>query len=258
MSAVCPECATPVAMSVRGDLLREADPDWLRKLHLGCTLADWGIWILWLSYVFSHVFAHLTTLLLTMPATLAAAVGTWTLASPDPSGMGEDRYGASRLWARGLGIVQFAAVLFAGLSATAPPLIHLSSEGLRILTTTGWGAATIWYLAGLGERAAQPKDRAVRRSNLFFFFLVSLISLVTWAFQNLGHGWGNPFAAITGFPLSWLNVMIVYGAISGFRKVLKAEVAAALGRNPSAWRKAGTTLRWTSQFFRRENGDDKK
>jgi hypothetical protein len=39
----CPECGTPVSWSLRGDLLRHADPEWLDRLRLGTVLKLWNI-----------------------------------------------------------------------------------------------------------------------------------------------------------------------------------------------------------------------
>lgn len=39
----CPECAKPVAGSLRGDVLKHADPDWLAKVRFGCGLKLWNI-----------------------------------------------------------------------------------------------------------------------------------------------------------------------------------------------------------------------
>src|SRR5688500_6889706 len=39
----CPECGTPVGVSVHGDLLRFSDPRWLQRLAQGATLLFWGI-----------------------------------------------------------------------------------------------------------------------------------------------------------------------------------------------------------------------
>lgn len=39
----CPECGSPVARSIHGDLLRYADGDWLAKLLLGIRLMLWSI-----------------------------------------------------------------------------------------------------------------------------------------------------------------------------------------------------------------------
>ncbi|MCH8251137.1 MAG: hypothetical protein IID36_01655 [Planctomycetes bacterium] len=39
----CPECATPVAQSLRGDLLEHADREWLERLRFGTTLLLWHI-----------------------------------------------------------------------------------------------------------------------------------------------------------------------------------------------------------------------
>lgn len=35
---LCPECGTPIERSRRGDLLNDADPDWLKKLRLGVSV----------------------------------------------------------------------------------------------------------------------------------------------------------------------------------------------------------------------------
>lgn len=39
----CPECSKPVAGSLRGDVLKHADPDWLAKVRFGCGLKLWNI-----------------------------------------------------------------------------------------------------------------------------------------------------------------------------------------------------------------------
>lgn len=40
---MCPECGHAIDEALRGDLLRFANPDWLRKLRLGIALQLWGI-----------------------------------------------------------------------------------------------------------------------------------------------------------------------------------------------------------------------
>jgi len=42
-NAKCPECGTPVADSLRGNLLRDADPEWVERLSLGAGLKLWNI-----------------------------------------------------------------------------------------------------------------------------------------------------------------------------------------------------------------------
>ena len=43
---LCPECGTPIARSIHGNLLRFADPAWLKKLKLGTNLKLWNIVIM--------------------------------------------------------------------------------------------------------------------------------------------------------------------------------------------------------------------
>jgi hypothetical protein len=40
-SGRCPECATPIADSMRGDLLRFSNPEWLRKVRWGSRILYW-------------------------------------------------------------------------------------------------------------------------------------------------------------------------------------------------------------------------
>jgi hypothetical protein len=253
---VCPECATPVAASLRSELLRDADPDWLWHMHSGCKLLYWGIWGAWLSYIFFRAISLGLIRTFALPASSAvAAVGTWMLTSPDPSGIGEDRYGRPRAWARGLGIVQFAATLVASLSATAAPGVHFLLEGLQMLALTAWGAIMLWYLDRLGKRTSQSKIGRGFRIDILLFMGLSVVSLAAWMLQTQGLGLKNPLSFALGFPFSWLNILLIYGAVGAFDKALKAEVAAARGRTLSAWRTAGTFLYWIKQIFRRTNGN---
>lgn len=40
---LCPECGIPIERSLRGDLLKYADPEWLEKLRFGVSLKLWNI-----------------------------------------------------------------------------------------------------------------------------------------------------------------------------------------------------------------------
>src|SRR5689334_9163356 len=39
----CPECGTPVGLSIRGNLLCYSDPEWVEKLLRGVDLILWGL-----------------------------------------------------------------------------------------------------------------------------------------------------------------------------------------------------------------------
>jgi hypothetical protein len=77
---LCPECATPIGRSLRGDLLRFADPDWLARLRFGASLKLWNIVVSFLlgfagsilvgTIRLPHVVAHATIW-------VGAALGLW-------------------------------------------------------------------------------------------------------------------------------------------------------------------------------------
>jgi hypothetical protein len=125
MKGLCPECGTPVEFSLRGELLRGADPEWVGRLRLGCGLAMWGaiglylLRIIW-RVAFWRVGLHVE--LLRLAATAVLALGTWFLTAPDPSGIGEDRYGHFRVWTRA---AQFATMLIV-IWLSVPPGWELS------------------------------------------------------------------------------------------------------------------------------------
>lgn len=53
----CPECATPIAQSIRGNLLKHSDPQWLERLRFGTSLKLWNILVLILINVGSGFLA---------------------------------------------------------------------------------------------------------------------------------------------------------------------------------------------------------
>lgn len=190
-------------------------------------------------------------LFFTIPSAAAAALGTWMLTTADPSGIGEDKYGNLRLWARGLGIVQFAATLIQGLAAFADPGMNYLVQGFQMIGLTVWGGAMLWYLDRLRKRA-QSKMSSGFRFEIFLFLGLSVFYIAMWSTRILGSrvNFPFPFFLLTRFPFSWLNVLIVYSAISQFNKVLKDEVSASRSRLPSTWRTAGASLYSLKQLFR--------
>jgi hypothetical protein len=256
-NGLCPECATPIASSLRGDLLREADPNWLRQMHTGCKLEYGAIWAAWISYVFLLPLPF--SLYRTFAAPAAAAVmalGTWMLASPDPSGIGEDRYGPLRIWARGLGIVQLAATLILAFSASAPPSVYSLLQGSDRLARMAWGTFLLSYLDRLGRRTARSKIGLSFRIYMFLFIGVSAVSLATWA-HDLRAGFKNPNVWAIRYTFSWFNIFFLYGAVGAFANALKSEVTAAAPPSaPTLWRMAGSFLYSARQLFRRKNGDN--
>ena len=113
VDGVCPECGTPVALSVRGDLLRFADPNWVERLTGGLlliilsALLQIGLIVVVMVWVVMAVVSvrgtRLSPLwpLLGVAIFAVAALGIFLSTAPDPSGLGEDQYGRARrlVWA---------------------------------------------------------------------------------------------------------------------------------------------------------------
>ncbi len=51
----CPECATPIARSLHGNLLRYADPSWLEQLRKGTSVKLWNIGLMIVTRVITGV-----------------------------------------------------------------------------------------------------------------------------------------------------------------------------------------------------------
>ena len=190
---VCPECATPVVASLRSELLREADPNWLRRMRSGCELAYAGIWAAWIWFIFFQGFHAGLFVTFAIPgAAAAAALGTWMLTIPDPSGIGEDRYGRLRVWARALGIAQFAAVLVSSLSRSAHLSVYPLCEGSEMFARFAWGATLLWYLDRLGRRTWRSKISTGYRIQAFLFVGMSAVSMAAWIALCIGTGPRSP------------------------------------------------------------------
>jgi hypothetical protein len=95
----CPECATPVWASMRGDDLIYADPSWVARLATGARLLAIG----WLTAPLSLIvatFSYDLSFVLAGSSVPLMGGGLWLLTQPDPSGGGELYYGRRRNRAR--------------------------------------------------------------------------------------------------------------------------------------------------------------
>jgi hypothetical protein len=78
-TGLCPECGTAIAHSIIGNLLKQADPDWLERLRLGASLKLWNIALGILVGVAAGVIvvAGLPQPLLTIIGIAGGALGLW-------------------------------------------------------------------------------------------------------------------------------------------------------------------------------------
>ncbi|MDB5356295.1 MAG: hypothetical protein JWN24_2748 [Phycisphaerales bacterium] len=172
----CPECGTPVGLSLLGDLLRYSDPRWLETLHRGAMLMIYGAiasiaagLIVGCSGAMRTGFPGASFIIRLLPLvgyglTLA---GTWLITAPDPSGVGEDAYGTSRKLIRvtlSIGILnEFIDLVSSAeiLSPSARLLLQLVA-GAAALTGLVGQLAELNYLRKLARRIpdASIADRA--------------------------------------------------------------------------------------------------
>jgi hypothetical protein len=94
----CPECGTPVGLSIKGDLLRYSVPSWLRTLRRGvvCIIAGTVVGVGAFVVVGMLRYRGWPESLVWMASWVITYLGSWLLTMPDPGGLGEDQYGTSR------------------------------------------------------------------------------------------------------------------------------------------------------------------
>jgi hypothetical protein len=182
----CPECGAPVGVAVHGELLRYGEPAWLRGLSKGATLAFVGVFAAIFASVAGGFVASFTTPLIAPVAAFAGGLvyvwGAWLLTAPDPSGLGEDKYGRSRQIIRvALLVGALDSIIDAILVAAAPrPDLRLTLQivsGVVNLVNLVGQFATFWYLRRLVLRIPDPGLAGLARV-VFWGYGLSLAAIV--------------------------------------------------------------------------------
>lgn len=248
----CPECGTPNAVSIHGDLLQYSHPSWLREVADGLGLILWGILAsivvnLGAGFVFGDepVIAGVFGLL----ASIVGVVGTWKMTAPDPSGIGE----VPGLTARK--IVRIAVVC--GLLATAVQIASqagsLPAIALGVLTfvfaVVGIAGefAKLHYIgllaARLPDSALEGRARFLKWALAVTYVAAAAIAMILAIGLALSSG---PRGAVGGvmaigcmaLPLgiglivfSVMSIMLTYR----MKKAVEAQVPLSL----DLWRNAG-------------------
>lgn len=171
----CPECNTPVEMSAQSDALRYADPVWLGRLAIGAAIlmAERILTLIWTPMwlvLYRSVRAFMPIDLFTIVLHALSLAGWWLLATPDPSGLGEDKYGRSRSFARVASLVAAGVACLGQVrrASALPPFADVATTVgiylLGIIPVIG-EAARYRYLAALSGRI--PRDALVRSAKSF-------------------------------------------------------------------------------------------
>jgi hypothetical protein len=183
----CPECGTPVAVSIYGNLLRFSDPAWLQKLRKGALYIVAGVLVGIGAVIVGMIFGALATLqlpsrqvliqFLALGGNVLVVLGTWFLTEPDPSGIGEDEYGTARKVIRItllLGIMNTFLGFVSSFSVFAPTahqLIMVISGLFSIANIVGL-IAQLQYCAKLAARI--PDQALTNRANFLKIALSSV------------------------------------------------------------------------------------
>lgn len=190
-SGRCPECGAVVGMSLRSDLLQFSQPEWVGSLRFGVKLILWSMLVTFVGSILAVILAlafHIHSsqpafFIVILPGGIIGFVGSWQLTTPDPSGLGEDRYGTSRKLIRlglSVGMSNYALTLI-GMSITLPPaaalMVEWLSTGIELFALVA-SFALLNYLGKLALRI--PDIKLSARANFLMYAMggSQLVSLV--------------------------------------------------------------------------------
>ncbi len=221
--ARCPECGAPVERSLHGNLLRFADLDWVKRLHLGVRLKLWNV-------LFSTVLlggGAAAAIALGAPLSVAVFLGmvagllglsaVWLITSPEPTiGVEEDPIALRK-------VIRLCAVL--GLVGGQAPNVASIAGGLywlvilaAILSLVGLVAAMgeFVYLRRFARRIPDPKLEKTTGTVMWGFVIVyGVAGLAGGIGAGLGmFGMRGPPAANPGFGTSG-GLLILAGCVFG-------------------------------------------
>jgi len=251
----CPECATAIWRSVRGDLLRDADPDWLARVRRGVSLIARATTFFLLLYlvlfatIFVSAFApglsHAMTFVVTIGVVLqillllAWIAGVRILTTREPNredGIDPIDRRAARIAA--MCVIGMAALVL--VTTLTAPLIPPASVAPVILTTIevvavwalGFAVASLMYFSlGVTLHLADrlPNRKLFRRARSVRRLIVGIgIAAPTFAFTTYLLGAGavpGGASVIIGGMLGLLGLFAVIGSIGA-----ALEYAAVFGR----------------------------
>jgi hypothetical protein len=218
----CPECGSPVGISICGNLLRYSPPDWLKTVSDGLMLILWGVLASIVVAIIAAILFEDEPLVMhgmTILASLVGLIGAWKMTSPDPAGIGEDASVNARK------IVRFAVAF--GLAGSLVQMIVISgafNAGAQVINLLAGIVGIVGELAKLhyiGLLAARlPDDALVKRANGLkwtigicygIIVLLSLLLIVAVA----GGGAPGGGAAALGIIMIPVGLVLLVAAIMG-------------------------------------------
>jgi hypothetical protein len=243
----CPECGTPVGLSIRGNLLRYSDPVWVDKLSRGVDLILWGLLAgllasfagIVLVFAMGPARGQVLAQIIGVLASIVGFIGAWLLTTPDPGSTEQPQTvtaGKIVRFALVFAMIQNLLSIFSTDEKLNPFLSALIGILLIIAALLGvvGEIARLYYFEKLALRI--PDEALARRAHIVKWgYGISLavagvfgavILLVTQVMkQSPGGGIILTASCITGLAgLVLLGFMIVYIImLFQFRKALKAQ-----------------------------------
>lgn len=230
----CPECGTPVSLSLRGDQLRFSDPDWLDKVATGLGIIFWMMVLGTVGgFLVGLVSANnqIAGALLGLVASAVNVYGVWLLTERDPSHVGEDKWATARRAVRVTLIIGLLAYplqfALASLGGLRPEFVILFAILIGVIMLIGFYGqfATFQYYEWLARRVPDHKlgDRAkfLRWAYVISLAAMALVgSVFGIAFGGRRTGGmapgGGALAAVGCLAIPIGLAMVVFGVMTFF------------------------------------------
>jgi hypothetical protein len=186
VAARCPECGAPVGVAVHGDLLRYSEPQWLQGLSTGAAFCFWGILasiaVGFVGGILTQVVGPWVGPLVGIAGNVIYLYGAWLLTQPDPSGLGENKYGRSRQIIRVALVVGVLSQFLQFVMLTTAPspevtiVFGVASTAAGLVGVAGQ-FAMLRYLDRLAQRIPDPRLSKSART-LFWGYGLAMVAAV--------------------------------------------------------------------------------
>lgn len=196
-SGNCPECGTPIARSMRGNLLEFSSTGYVQSLHLGLTIilivvvAQFALTILlFLGVVIGSIRPAGGTSLkdlelwvnaIALPLTAAMLYGWWQFSAPDPAILGTEKGQSARTTIRAsvviVAVVSVFELLIRAIAAqdTRLATMGVAASGLNAVANIVQFFASLLYVRWLAPRLP---DRSIQQQAAKYLWLLPLIYIV--------------------------------------------------------------------------------
>lgn len=180
----CPECGAPVALSIHGDRLSDADPKWLKRLHRGTTLTaaimtfgtGWPFLGFAIALLGSEFALHLWMLVVLAAAALWL-IGVFVTTVKEPA---ENHLTREQVWLRVLTVASLVVLMI-----VAPRMVYNRLGPVELFSLWTLLLATYFlhsrHTGKLATRAQQMHLAASIRDNGIWMLLGHLLVVAAFA-----------------------------------------------------------------------------